>query len=123
MSNFEWHYRLSVRMISIAEELEPTKYPHLISYIALRAFEELIDAYSAKDGLHFHDEFLVDAWKSRVEWMRLLRADLLHDWNLMSELYSLISIGKGDLYKLLKMLQIVKYYLDKIIQANYEIRV
>ncbi|MEM3083639.1 MAG: hypothetical protein QXP61_00970 [Nitrososphaerales archaeon] len=86
--------------------------PYVVSYCALRAFEELIDAFTAQEGLHFHDEYPVQAWQNRVKWMHS-KPDLLHEWNGLLELYSLVSVGNdGD--KALKMMAIVRNRLDKI---------
>ncbi len=40
------------------------------AYALLVAFEEIVDAYSANDGKHFHEEYLADAWKYRLEWIK-----------------------------------------------------
>lgn len=93
MSNLQWHARLALCILNIAEG-EHLKNAYVASYIALRSFEEIIDAYSAKEGLHFHDKFTVTAWEDRIEWMRIYRKDLLYDWKLLVELYSSISLGQ-----------------------------
>ncbi len=91
MSNLQWHARLALGILKIAEG-EHLKNAHVASYIALRSFEEIIDAYSSQEGLHFHDKFVVTAWEDRIEWMRIYRKDLLYDWKLLVELFSSISV-------------------------------
>jgi hypothetical protein len=48
LSNLQWHARQALAILNIAEG-EQMKKTYVSSYIALRSFEEIIDAYSAKD--------------------------------------------------------------------------
>jgi hypothetical protein len=41
---------------------------------ALRGFQEVIDAYAAREGFHFHDDYPYEGWSKRVEWLRKRRS-------------------------------------------------
>lgn len=100
-------------MINLAEQ-EQKKCHHTSAYATIRAFEELIDAFSSKKDLHFHTLYPDDAWKERKRWMELNKStiNLMDDWNNMVSLYSLISLSDINSQKHLeKMIQIVKCYL------------
>jgi len=117
LSNLQWHARQALAILNIAEG-EQLKKTYVSSYIALRSFEEIIDAYSAREGLHFHDKFTVTAWEERMVWMRIHRKDLLCDWKLLVELYSLISTGRDSNNKcsISKMMKIVTRHLKMLIE-------
>lgn len=113
MSNLKWHIKLAFWIISIAEQ-EQIKCHHTSAYAALRAFEELIDAFSSKKDLHFHTLYPEHAWKERYRLMESNKnkINLMDDWNNMVSLYSSISLGDVNSQKCLeKMIETVKYYL------------
>jgi hypothetical protein len=121
MSDLKWHARLALAILKIAEG-ERLKNTYVASCIALRSFEEIIDAYSAEEGLHFHDKFSDIAWKDRIEWMLINRKDLLYDWKLLVELYSSISVGgqhTSNEFSLTQLMTIVIHHL-KILIDNYD---
>lgn len=121
MSDLKWHARLALAILKIAEG-ERLKNTYVASYIALRSFEEIIDAYSAEEGLHFHDKFSATAWKDRIEWMLINRKDLLYDWKLLVELYSSISVGgqhTSNECSLAQLMTIVRHHL-KILIDDYD---
>jgi len=100
-------------MISIAEQKQTNCY-HTSAYAALRAFEELIDAFSSKEDLHFHTLYSEHAWKERCRWMESNKnkINLMHEWNNMVYWYSSICSGDVNSQKCLeKMIETVKYYL------------
>jgi len=115
MSNLQWHARLALAILNIAEG-EQLKNGYVASYIALRSFEEVIDAYSAMEGLHLHDKSTVTAWNDRIEWMQTYRKDLLYDWNLLVKLYSSISMGHDtdNEHSISTMIKIVKRHLNML---------
>jgi hypothetical protein len=121
MSDLKWHARLALAILKIAEG-ERLKNAYVASYIALRSFEEIIDAYSAKEGQHFHDRFTATAWNDRMGWMLINRKDLLYDWKLLVELYSSISLGgqhASNESSLAKLMTIVRHHL-KILIDDYD---
>ncbi|MEM1958894.1 MAG: hypothetical protein QXE95_07450 [Candidatus Nitrosocaldus sp.] len=70
MSTYGWHMLLAKYMLDIAMDgIKHGKYV-ASAYALLVAFEEIVDAYSADDGKHFHVEYLADAWKYRLEWIK-----------------------------------------------------
>lgn len=120
MSDLKWHARLALAILNIAEG-ERLKNAHVASYVALRSFEEIIDAYSAKEGLHLHDKFTVTAWEDRIEWMLIYRKDLLYDWKLLVDLYSSISVcqNTNNEYSFAKLMRIIRHHL-KILIDDYD---
>lgn len=63
---YAWHLSLALEMIKIARESKCKT----AAYALLVAFEHLVDAYASREGKHFHEEYLIDAWRDRLEWMR-----------------------------------------------------
>lgn len=117
MSNLRWHTKLALGILNIVEG-ERLKNAYVTSYIALRSFEEIIDAYSAIEGLHLHDQSSITAWNDRVEWMQTYRKDLLYDWNLLVKLYSSISVGHDtdNEDSVSMMMKIVNRHIKKLIK-------
>ncbi len=99
----EWHARFALQMLEIAGA---QKNAWVACHAILRAFEEVIDAYCAQDGLHFHDDYPVEAWKKRTEWLHSSRPDLLEDWNRLLGLCAQVAAGQPD--AVLQMLVIAR---------------
>lgn len=76
----EWHLKFAQQMVELADR-ERNKSSWVACHVILRAFEEIIDAYSAEEGLHFHDIYPAEAWQERIRWMRDSKPDLLNEWN------------------------------------------
>lgn len=57
-------------MLSLAKHsLKVQDYP-AAAEATLRALQEVIDAASASEGFHFHDDFPNEGWRKRIEWIR-----------------------------------------------------
>ncbi len=78
------------------------------AYALLVVFEEIIDAYSAEDGKHFHEEYLADAWKARLEWMK--SRGLLDLWERLVYLCSRVVGGRDE--EVEDMLRLVRGLMD-----------
>ncbi len=114
MSDLIWHIKLAYFIMSIGEQEQKKCHIHTSAYAALRAFEEVIDAYCSIKDLHFHILYQENAWKERTKLMESDKSiiNLMGDWNNMVSLYSLISLSNINSQKHLeKMIEIVKRYL------------
>lgn len=104
MGTYGWHMLLARYMLDVAVDAIGRGRYVASAYALLVAFEEMMDAYSARDGKHFHDEYLADAWQKRVEWMR--EHGLLDRWEHLIHLCSKVVEGRyeriGDMLRLVK---------------------
>lgn len=78
------------------------------AYALLVAFEEMVDAYSADDGKHFHEEYLADAWKGRLEWINT--HGLLETWEHLVHLCNKVVEGRHECVK--DMLRLIEGLMD-----------
>ncbi|HSF00150.1 MAG TPA: hypothetical protein VLA48_04575 [Nitrososphaeraceae archaeon] len=95
MSSYFWHLKFASTMIKIAEdEVYKNKYVTINS--ALKAFEEIIDAYCALSNLHFHED-PATGWKNRIDWIKEDK-NLYLEWKKMIDLINLFFKDKSDKY-------------------------
>lgn len=82
-------------MIKIGEdELYINNYVTIHS--ALKSFEEIVDAYCALSGLHFHEDPST-GWKKRIVWM-VEKSLLYEEWEKIFELIYLFFKNNNDKY-------------------------
>jgi hypothetical protein len=82
-------------MIKIGEaELHKNNYVTINA--ALKSFEEIIDAYCALSGLHFHEDPST-GWKKRIVWM-VEKSLLYEEWEKIFELIDLFFKNNNDKY-------------------------
>lgn len=75
MASREGHARFAGWLLSLAQRsLESGDYGVTIS-AAVRGLEEVIDAYTAEENLHFHDDYPGEGWAKRQEWLRSRRPE------------------------------------------------
>ncbi|GBC73567.1 hypothetical protein HRbin04_00970 [archaeon HR04] len=79
------------------------------AYALLVAFEEIVDAYSADDGKHFHEEYLADAWKYRLEWIKA--HGLFERWEHLMHLCSRV-VAEGRYEYVEDMLRLINDLMD-----------
>lgn len=82
-------------MIKIGEaELHKNNYVTINA--ALKSFEEIIDAYCALSGLHFHEDPST-GWKKRIVWI-VEKSLLYEEWEKIFELIDLFFKNNNDKY-------------------------
>jgi predicted MPP superfamily phosphohydrolase len=82
-------------MIKIGEaELHKNNYVTINA--ALKSFEEIIDAYCALSGLHFHEDPST-GWKKRIVWI-VEKSLLYEEWEKILELIDLFFKNNNDKY-------------------------
>ena len=114
MSPPQWHLKFALQMVDLADRERKKGDAWVVCHAALRAFEEIIDAYSAEEGLHFHDIYPIEAWRERIRWMRDFKPDLQEEWNDLTALCVQIPItGQRD-HVTSQMLEIVRERLNKM---------
>ncbi len=97
MSPPQWHVKFALQMVDLADRERNKENVWVARHAILRAFEEIIDAYGAEDGLHFHDIYPIEAWRERIRWMRNFKPDLQEDWNDLTGLCAQIPVtGQTD---------------------------
>lgn len=73
---------------------------HINNYVtintALKSFEEIVDAYCALSGLHFHEDPST-GWKKRIVWM-VEKSLLYEEWEKIFELIYLFFKNNNDKY-------------------------
>jgi hypothetical protein len=80
--------------MNIAED-ELHKNNYVTINAALKSFEEIVDAYCALYGLHFHEDPLT-GWKKRIVWM--VEKNLYEEWEKITELVDLFFKNNNDKY-------------------------
>ncbi|MEM2856292.1 MAG: hypothetical protein QW416_04245 [Candidatus Nitrosocaldaceae archaeon] len=97
---YSWHMLFAKEMIEIAKRSKSKT----AAYALLVAFEHIIDAYIARGGKHFHEEYLADAWKKRIEWMR--EHDILDRFDMLTCYCSKVIEGKEEyVYDMLTLIE------------------
>ena len=82
-------------MIKIGEaELHKNNYVTINA--ALKSFEEIVDAYCALSGLHFHEDPST-GWKKRIVWI-VEKSLLCEEWEKIFELIDLFFKNNNDKY-------------------------
>ena len=82
-------------MIKIGED-ELHKNNYVTINAALKSFEEIIDAYCALSGLHFHEDPST-GWKKRIVWI-VEKSLLYEEWEKIFELIDLFFKNNNDKY-------------------------
>lgn len=95
MPPLEWHLKFAEQMVDLADR-QRNKNVWVACHAILRAFEETIDAYGAKEGFQFHDSYPAEAWQKRIRWMRESKPDLLEEWNDLTGLCARIQLDQSD---------------------------
>lgn len=115
MSPPEWHIKFAAEMLEIADRsLAAKKYAVVVTAV-LRAFEEIMDAYAAKDsGLHFHDDYPDVGPQGRINWVETNRPELFKSWQ---EFLRCIDPNYRDSEKMHKMVSILR---SELIGINSE---
>ncbi len=103
--NDYWHVLLADSMLELAKVSKS----QASAYALLVAFEELIDAYASREGKHFHEEYLEEAWKKRIEFMK--EHDLLDRWNRLTYLCNKVVEGKEYLSEMFKIIESIRISL------------
>lgn len=85
---------LAKHMLDLAIDALRSERYTAAAHALLVAFEEIVDAHSAMDGKHFHEQYLADAWQGRIEWMR--DHGLLDIWDQLAYLCSDVVKGRVD---------------------------
>jgi len=102
MSSYEWHMLMAKYMIDIAKKSKPIT----SAYALLIAFEEIIDAYAAKEDKHFHEEYLAIAYNKRLEFMK--EHKIINQWYELTNLCNLVVSGKyycvNDMFRIIHAL-------------------
>ena len=80
--------------MKIAED-ELHKNNYVTIHAALKSFEEIVDAYCALFGLHFHEDPST-GWKKRIVWM--VEKSLYEEWEKIIELVDLFFKNNNDKY-------------------------
>ncbi len=100
MSSYEWHTLMAKCMMDIARCSKPIA----ASYALIVAFEEMVDAYAAIEDKHFHEEYLADAYKKRLEWMN--KHNIIDRWYELTHLCNLVVRGRyeciEDIFKIVQ---------------------
>lgn len=97
-------------MIKIGEdELYINNYVTIHS--ALKSFEEIVDAYCALSGLHFHEDPST-GWKKRIVWM-VEKSLLYEEWEKIFELIDLFFKNNNDKY-IKEIISIIKKNINNL---------
>jgi hypothetical protein len=83
---------------------------------SLKAFEEIIDAYCALCGLHFHEDPST-GWKKRMGWM--VEKSLYDEWKKIFELIDLFFKNNNDKY-IKEIISIIKKNINNLEIYYYE---
>lgn len=97
-------------MINIGED-ELHKNNYVTINAALKSFEEIIDAYCALSGLHFHEDPST-GWKKRIVWM-VEKSLLYEEWEKIVELIDLFFKNNNDKY-IKEIISIIKKNINNL---------
>ncbi|MGZ5471474.1 MAG: hypothetical protein ACXWE0_07355 [Nitrososphaeraceae archaeon] len=109
MSSYFWHLKFASTMINIAEA-EIHKNNYVTINAALKSFEEIVDAYCALSGLHFHEDPST-GWKKRIGWM--VERSLCDEWKKIIELVDLFFKNNNDKY-IKEIISLIKKNIDNL---------
>lgn len=94
------------------EELKNRRFSN-VGLLALRAFEQMIEACAVKEGLHFH-EHPRTAHKNRRNWLKNHHPDLLEAWDQLWGIYGALRYGGLNGERAKQALDILKKCLTEL---------
>jgi len=94
------------------EELKNRRFSN-VGLLALRAFEQMIEACAVKEGLHFH-EHPRTAHKNRRNWLKNNHPDLLEAWDQLWGIYGALRYGGLNGERAKQALDILKKCLTEL---------
>jgi len=116
----EWHIRFALEMLNLAEKALAAGNYATVASAVLKAFEEIIDAYAAKQGLHFHDQYQNEGSEKRIDWIKQNNAEIFQEWNILLSEHCEVGLGE-DGSKANKMVDLLRDSLQKM-QSNKEMQ-
>lgn len=117
----EWHIKFALEMLKLAEKALAAGSHASVASAVLRAFEEIIDAYAAKQGFHFHDEYPNEAAEKRIGWIEKNNQEIFEKWKMLILEYCDVGLGE-DGSRANKMVNLLRDSLQKM-QSNKEMQV
>jgi len=66
-----------------------------VGLLAIRSFEQMIEACAASEGLHFHER-PATAHRERRDWLRRSHPDLVRSWDRHWAIYGALGYGGVD---------------------------
>lgn len=92
MGDVEHHSRITRENLKgTLDELKNRRFSN-VGILSLRAFEQMIEACAAKEGLHFH-EHPRTAHRNRRNWLKTHHPDLLEAWDRLWGIYGALEYG------------------------------
>ncbi|MDI6904703.1 MAG: hypothetical protein QMD13_04340 [Candidatus Bathyarchaeia archaeon] len=113
MSDVKHHASIAEENLKGAqEELKNQRFSN-VGLLVLRALEQMIEACSVKEGLHFH-EHPRTAHKNRRNWLKTHHPDLLDMWEQLWGIYGALGYGGLNGERAEKALGILKRCLSEL---------
>lgn len=92
MGDIEHHSRIARENLKGAlDELKNRRFSN-VGLLSLRAFEQVVEACAAKEGLHFHKHPRT-AHRNRRNWLKTHHPDLLEAWDRLWGIYGALGYG------------------------------
>lgn len=92
MGDAHHHARIAEENLKGAmNELESRRFSN-VGILSLRALEQMVEACTAKEGLHFH-EHPKTAHRNRRNWLMERHSDLLEAWDQLWGIYGALGYG------------------------------
>ena len=92
MGDAEHHARIAEENLKgTLEELKNERFSN-VGILSLRAFEQVVEACAAKNGLHFHENPRT-AHRNRRIWLKKHHPDLLEAWDRRWGIYGTLGYG------------------------------
>jgi len=113
MGNTPHHANMTLENFNGAsEELKNRRFSN-VGLLSLRALEQMIEACTAKEGLHFH-EHPRTAHKNRRNWLMTHHPDQLESWDQLWGIYGALGYGGLDGERAEQALHILKKCLVEL---------